>query len=86
MRRRNQRAISARIHEQTLWEIDLEVQANPDMKRNTILNAGAKLWCYLQDTRRRVTLTDDPEVRRAIVAGFAKLYFPELLNDKIIIK
>lgn len=86
MRRRNQRAISARIHEQTLWEIDLETQANPAMKRNTILNEGARLWCYLQDTRRRVTLTDDPDVQRAIVAGFAKLFFPELLDLKIIIK
>ncbi len=86
MRQNNQRAISARIHEQTLWEIDLETQANPLMKRNTILNAGAKLWCYLQDTRRRVRMTDDSKVQRAIVAGFAKLFFPELLTNKIIIK
>lgn len=86
MRRNNQQAISARIHKQTLWEMELETQACPDMKRNTILNAGAKLWCYLQDTRRRVKMTDDPEVQRAIVAGFAKLYFPELLTNKIIIK
>lgn len=86
MRRRNQQAISARIHKQTLLEMDMETQVNPAMKRNTILNEGAKLWCYLQDTRRRVTLTDDPEVQRAIVAGFAKLFFPELLTNKIIIK
>lgn len=86
MRRRNQQAISARIHKQTLWEMDMEMLVNPAMKRNTILNEGAKLWCYLQDTRRRVTLTDDPEVQRAIVAGFAKLFFPELLTNKIIIK
>lgn len=86
MRRRNQQAISARIHKQTLWEMDMETQVNPAMKRNTILNEGARLWCYLQDTRRRVTLTDDPEVQRAIVAGFAKLFFPELLTNKIIIK
>lgn len=86
MRRMNQRAISARIHEQTLWELEMETQANPTMKRNTILNEGAKLWCYLQDARRRVRMADDPEVQRAIVAGFAKLFFPELLNNKIIIK
>lgn len=86
MRRRNQRAISARIHEQTLWEIDLETQVDPAMKRNTILNEGARLYCYLQDVRRRVRLTQDPEVRRAIVAGFAKLFFPELLEEHIIIK
>ncbi len=86
MRQRNQRAISARIHEQTLWEIDLETQVNPAMKRNTILNEGARLYCYLQDTRRRVRLTRDPEVQRAIVAGFAKLFFPELLDNHIIVK
>lgn len=86
MRRRNQQAISARIHKQTLWEMDMETQVNPAMKRNTILNEGARLWCYLQDTRRRVALTDDPDVQRAIVAGFAKLFFPELLTNKIIIK
>lgn len=86
MRQRNQRAISARIHEQTLWEIDLEMQANPAMKRNTILNEGAKLYCCLQDTRRRVRLVEDPEVKRAIIAGFAKLFFPELLEEHIIIK
>lgn len=86
MRRCNQQAISARIHKQTLWEMDMETQVNPAIKRNTILNEGARLWCYLQDTRRRVTLTDDPDVQRAIVAGFAKLFFPELLDLKIIIK
>lgn len=86
MRQRNQRAISARIHEQTLWEIDLETQANPAMKRNTILNEGAKLYCYLQNTRRRVRLVEDPEVKRVIIAGFAKLFFPELLEEHIIIK
>lgn len=86
MRRRNQQAISARIHKQTLLEMDMETQVNPAMKRNTILNEGARLWCYLQDTRRRVTLTDDPDVQRAIVAAFAKLFFPELLTNKIIIK
>lgn len=86
MRQRNQRAISARIHEQTLWEIDLETQANPGMKRNAILNEGAKIYCYLQDTRRRVRMVEDPEVKRAIVAGFAKLFFPELLDEHIIIK
>lgn len=86
MRQRNQRAISARIHEQTLWEIDMETQVNPGMKRNTILNEGARLYCYLQDTRRRVRLVEDPEVKRAIIAGFAKLFFPELLEEHIIIK
>lgn len=86
MRQRNQRAISARIHEQTLWEIDMETQANPGMKRNAILNEVAKIYCYLQDTRRRVRLVEDPEVKRAIVAGFAKLFFPELLDEHIIIK
>lgn len=87
MRQRNQRAISARIHEQTLWEIDLETQVNPAMKRNTILNEGARLYCYLQDVRRRVRLADhNPEVQRAIVAGFAKLFFPELLDNHIIVK
>lgn len=86
MRQRNQQAISARIHVQTLWEMNLEKQVSPNMNRNKILNEGAKLWCYLQDARRRVKMTDDPEVQRAIVAGFAKLFFPELLTNKIIIK
>lgn len=86
MRQRHQRAISARIHEQTLWEIDMETQVNPGVKRNTILNEGAKIYCYLQDTRRRVRMVTDPEVKRAIVAGFAKLFFPELLEEHIIIK
>ena len=86
MRQRNQRAISARIHEQTLREIDMETQVNQGMKRNTILNEGAKIYCHLQDTRRRVRLVQDPEVKRAIVAGFAKLFFPELLDEHIIIK
>lgn len=86
MRQITQKAISARISYQVLWEIDMETQVNPGMKRNTILNDGAKLYCHLQDTRRRVRLVENPEIKRAIIAGFAKLFFPELLDEHIIIK
>ena len=86
MRQITQKAISARISYQVLWEIDMEAQANPTHKRNTILNDGAKMYCYLQDVRRRIRLVENLEVKRAIAAGFAKLFFPELLDEHIIIK
>lgn len=72
----NQKPISARIHHQTIWEMDLEKQAS-GMSRNHILNEGARLYLYLLDTRRRYKSIPFPDDRKKILNGFLKLWFPE---------
>lgn len=75
----NQKPISARIHHQTIWEMDLEKQAT-GMSRNHILNEGARLYLFLLDTRRRYRATPFPDDRKKILNGFLKLWFPEAVT------
>lgn len=72
----NQKPISARIHHQTIWEMDLEKLAS-GITRNHILNEGAMLYLYLLDTRRRYKSIPSPDDRKKILNGFLKLWFPE---------
>lgn len=72
----NQKAISARIDNCILWQIEQETMTG-SMNRNKILNQGARLWISLADARRAYRMHQDPEVRKKIVNGFLKSWFPE---------
>lgn len=74
-----QKAISARIENEILWDIDQEVQLGVT-NRNRILNEGARLWLYLRDLRRSYSAIDDEEARRKMLRGFLRLWFPEALD------
>ena len=73
----NQKPISARIDNTILWKVDQEVMLGTTT-RNRILNQGAQLWLELVDARREYRMIHDPDVRRKILAGFLKKYFPEV--------
>lgn len=72
----NQKAISARIDNCILWQIDQEVMT-VSTNRNKILNQGAKLWISLADARRSYRMHQDAETKKKIVNGFLKSWFPE---------
>lgn len=71
-----QRMISARIAETTLWEMEQETMVS-GIKRNRILNEGARLWLSLKDARRVCQANPDPEQRMKALVHFVKLWFPE---------
>lgn len=72
----NQTAISARINNYTLWQINQEVMTGR-VNRNRILNDGARLWLQLRDARDSYRAHEDPTVRQKILNGFLKQWFPE---------
>lgn len=72
----NQTAISARIHNYTLWQINQEVMTGR-ITRNRILNDGARLWLHLNDARDAYRAHEDPITRKKILNGFLKQWFPE---------
>lgn len=72
----NQKAISARIDNYILWQIEQETMTG-SMNRNKILNQGAKLWISLADARRAYRMHQDAETKKKIVNGFLKSWFPE---------
>lgn len=72
----NQKAISARINVNTLWQIEQEVMTG-SMSRNKILNEGARMYLSLQDARRAYHAHGDEDVRKKIINGFLKYWFPE---------
>ena len=72
----NQKAISARIDNYILWQIEQETMTG-SMNRNKILNQCAKLWISLADARRAYRMHQDPETKKKIVNGFLKSWFPE---------
>lgn len=74
----NQTAISARIHNITMWAMEQEKMAH-GTSRSKILNEGSRLWINLADARREYRAHQDPEIRRKILNGFLKLWFPEAL-------
>lgn len=61
-----------------MWALEQEKMAH-GTPRNKILNEGARLWLSLIDARREYRAFQDPEVRRKILAGFLRLWFPEAL-------
>lgn len=72
----NQKPISARIHKQTLWNIEQEVMVS-GTTRNRILNDGARLYLSLQDARRAYRMHPDPSTKAKILKGFLKSWWPE---------
>lgn len=72
----NQKAISARIDNHILWQIEQETMLG-SMNRNKILNQGARLWISLADARREYKMHQDPKVRKKIINGFLRNWFPE---------
>lgn len=79
----NQIPISARIHANTMWEMDQEKQVS-GKGRNTILNEGARLWLSMMDARRQFRAHQDRAVKRKIVSGFLRVWFPEVFDDGIL--
>lgn len=81
-----QKPISMRIDIFVLWKVDQEAMVNT-LTRNGILNAGASLYCSLQDSRRSYRMhRQNKGVAEKIVIGFLKLHFPELATDGFIFK
>lgn len=72
----NQKAISARIDNYILWQIEQETMIG-STNRNKILNQGAKLWISLADARREYRMYQDSDTKKKIVNGFLKSWFPE---------
>lgn len=72
----NQTAISARINNYTLWNINQKVMTGM-WTRNMILNDGARLWLQLCDARDAYQDARDPITRQKILNGFLKVWFPE---------
>lgn len=71
-----QKAISARIKYETMWKLDQEVMLGY-YSRNAILNEGAKMYLDLIDRRRRFRTITDRKIKKDMLRGFLKLYFPE---------
>lgn len=72
----NQKAISARINNYTLWQIEQETMLGTTT-RNRLLNDGARLWLALIDARRAYRAHEDPDTRAKILNGFLKCWFSE---------
>lgn len=75
------KAISMRIDNYVLWQVDREAMVNT-LTRNGILNAGANLYCRIQDSRRSYRAhRSNKGVAEKIVIGFLLQNFPELNAD-----
>lgn len=75
-----QTAISARIDNTTLWILDQEAMAS-GRTRNRMLNEGAVMYVRTLDARREYKMHQDAVVRRKILRGFLKAYFPEAADS-----
>lgn len=69
-----QKAISARIDNETLWEIEQECMTGRT-NRNRILNEGARMWLDLTLRRRLFLSQPDKDNRRKIIVGFLRHWF-----------
>lgn len=76
----NQKAISARIDNTTLWILEQETMAT-GRTRNRMINEGAKMYVKTLDARREYKMHQDAVVRRKILRGFLKTYFPEAADS-----
>lgn len=80
------KAISMRIDNTVLWRVDQEAMVNT-LTRNGILNAGASLYCRVQDSRRSYRAhRKNKGVAEKIVIGFLLQNFPELNFDSFTFK
>lgn len=50
-------------------------------KRNRILNEGAMMYISTLEIRRLYLLHQDPDIRRKILRGFLRTYFPEAADS-----
>lgn len=71
------RPISARIDETTLWTLE-QLAMIADIKRNHVLNEGARLWLSLANARIACREHSDAESRMKQLVRFVKLWFPEV--------
>lgn len=78
----NQKAISARINNYTLWQIEQEVMTG-STNRNKILNEGARMYLSLLDAKRAYHCHVDQDTRAKILNGFLKSWFPEAADWKV---
>lgn len=74
----NQTAISARIDNNTLWILEQETMAT-GRTRNRMINEGAAMYVRTLNARREYDAHRNAAVRRKILLGFLKTYFPEAL-------
>ena len=72
----NQKAISARIHVQTLWDMEQIIMTRLT-NRNKMLNDGARMLIALYRARDAWREHEDLETREKILQGFLKQWFPE---------
>lgn len=72
----NQTAISARINNYTLWQIQQEVMLGYT-NRNRILNDGARMYLAIRDAQRAWKCHSDEETRKKILNGFLRFWFLE---------
>lgn len=72
----NQKAISARIHVQTLWQIE-QICMTRFTNRNRMLNDGARMLISSYQARDAYKAHPDEETRKRILNGFLKQWFPE---------
>lgn len=75
-----QTPISARIDDAVLWAIDQEAMTG-QTTRNRILNKGGQMYCIMEDLRRSFRMHESRDVRRKILRGFLKLYWPEAVDE-----
>lgn len=76
----NQTAISARIDNYTLWILKQETMVS-GRTRNRMINEGAAMYVRTLDARREYKFHQDAAVRRKILRGFLRAYFPEAVDD-----
>lgn len=76
----NQTAISARIDNNTLWILKQETMTS-GRTRNRMINEGAAMYVQLLDARREYKMHQDAAVRRKILRGFLRIYFPEAADS-----
>lgn len=74
-----QRLISARIDETTLWVIEQWAMI-AGIKRNRVLNEGARIWLSLADARMECREHNDAESRMKALVHLVKLWFPEVAD------
>lgn len=75
----NQQPISARIKHETMWAMNLE-RTVTGTSINSMLNDGARMYLDNVDARREFGLYTNYSLRRKIVRGYLKKWFPEALE------
>lgn len=72
-----QKAISARIQNETLWNIEQEHMIDQAHNRNRILNEGARMYLDLINADRAMGMyPDDEKTRRKILLGWLQKWWP----------